>query len=97
MKSILQTEHKCYICGSQVWLEEHHVFGGHLRKFSEKYGLKVYLCHWCHNEPPGGVHFNAKKMAALRSDAQKKAMEHYGWSEDDFRSYTGRSYLQEEQ
>lgn len=52
-KSILQdrTRRYCYLCsllngdpwGKEV-LQEHHIFSGPLRKKSEHYGLKVYLC-----------------------------------------------------
>ena len=29
MKSIIQKNYnECYMCGSQQWLEEHHIFGG---------------------------------------------------------------------
>ena len=84
MNSIIQTEHNCFLCGRADWLEKHHIFGASNRKNSEKYGLTVYLCHWCHNEPPDGVHFNAENMLALRKWAQKQAMEHYGWDEAEF-------------
>ena len=83
----------CYICGSRVWLEEHHVFGGANRKLSEKYGLKVWLCHGCHNEPPVGVHHNAVINNHLKAETQKKAMEHYGWNIEKFRKVFGKNYL----
>lgn len=92
-KSIISTEKCCYFCGSHQWLEEHHAFGGANRQLAEKYGLKVYLCHWCHNEPPQGVHHNRTMRLRLQSVAQEKAMEHYEWSEDDFREIFGKSYL----
>lgn len=92
MKSIMQSEKECYMCGSQRALEKHHIFGGPNRKFSEKYGLTVWLCHWCHNEPPNGVHHNAKMMKMLRWQGQLAAMSKYGWTEDDFRKVFGRSY-----
>lgn len=93
-KSILQVDtHSCFLCGSHNWIEEHHVFGGANRKLSEKYGLKVYLCHWCHNEPPNGVHHNAEAAQKVKAYAQRKAMYHYGWTEDDFRRIFGKNYL----
>lgn len=57
-KSVLQNkaEGYCYLCAlidgdysRKLYREEHHVFGGPLRKKSEHYGLKVYLCarHHC--------------------------------------------------
>lgn len=94
-KSILQkNKDSCFLCGSNQWLEEHHVFGGiGRRKISEKYGLKVYLCHYCHNEPPKGVHHNSESRKALQQYAQTKAMARYGWSVDDFRNIFGKNYL----
>ena len=84
---------RCFICGSSQWLEKHHVFGGANRKLSEKYGLTVMLCHYCHNEPPDGVHFNRANMDALRQTAQKWAMDKYGWTVEDFIKIFGRNYL----
>ena len=92
-KSILQTEKCCYLCGSHNWIEEHHIFGGPNRKNSEKHGLKVYLCHWCHNEPPNGVHHNKDVRLQLQRIAQRKMMETCGLTEDEFRHIFGKSYL----
>ena len=94
MESILQKDDtKCLICHSMRWLEWHHVFGGALRSKSERLGLKVRLCHFCHNEPPNGVHQNKEIRHKLQSYAQKKAMKHYGWSEEDFRREFYKSYI----
>ena len=64
-KSIIQAEKECYIC--RRWyavkttrgLEEHHILNGPLRSFSERHGLKVWLCHQHHNEPGLSAHHNA--------------------------------------
>lgn len=93
MKSIIQTEKECFICGSQRWLEEHHVFSGGCRKLSERYGLKVWLCHYCHNEKPNGVHHNATINQHLKRIVQEVAMKHYGWTINDFRNIFSKSYL----
>lgn len=99
-KSIIQEDREhCFMCGRHArsdyfGLEEHHVYGGYgIRPKSEKYGLKVYLCHYCHNEPPNGVHHNKKNRALLQSMVQKRAMQYYGWDVDDFRAIFGRSYI----
>lgn len=76
-KSIMQDGKYCYICrknyniNTTIGLEEHHVFGGPLREISEREGLKVYLCHRHHNEPPNGVHFDAVTRWHLQKDAQR--------------------------
>ena len=95
MKSIIQpNKTHCYICkgnGGYWGLDEHHVFGQANRKLSEKYGLKVYLCHIeCHLE---GVHNNSELDHKLKAHVQKKAMKHYNWSVEDFISIFGKNYL----
>lgn len=92
-KSIISEEKRCYICHSRSWIEIHHVFGGPDRKTSEEYGLVVPLCHYCHNEPPKGVHFNKEIRRKLQGDVQRIAMEYYGWSVEDFRDRFGKNYL----
>ena len=67
--------------------------GNGRRKLSELYGLKCDLCHWCHNEPPDGVHFNKEKDLELKARAQKVAMDYYGWTVDDFRIRFRKNYL----
>lgn len=96
-KSIIQEDREhCFLCGRNAsadyfGLDEHHVFFGPYRKASEKYGLKVYLCHErCHLY---GVHKYADLNRKVQREVQKKAMQHYGWSIDDFRAIFGRSYL----
>lgn len=95
-KSIMpfDTPGRCYLCGRVCPTEEHHIFeGSGRRKLSELYGLKCYLDHWCHNEPPNGVHFNKEKDRMLKAAAQSRAMYVYGWSEEDFRKIFRKSYL----
>lgn len=82
----------CELCGRYGPLERHHIFGGALRNKSEKYGLVVYLCHWCHNEP-GGVHHNAQLMQQMHEYGQRKAMEENGWTVEDFRREFYKNYL----
>lgn len=78
-KSIMQREKECYICRKLIGagvplpgagLEEHHIFGAANRKLSEHYGLKVWLCHAHHNEPPEGAHHNKVVMQMLHEEGQ---------------------------
>lgn len=64
-----------------------------LDKLAEKLGLKVDLCHDCHNEPPNGVHFNAENNNQLKAKGQKAAMLAYHWTIEDFIKEIGRNYL----
>ena len=93
-RSIVQEDTtKCFICHSRAWLEWHHVFGGALRDKSDRLGLVVRLCHYCHNEPPKGVHQNAYRRRKLQAFAQKKAMDHYGWDVELFIKEFYKNYL----
>jgi hypothetical protein len=91
MTSIVWNEKKCFLCGSSQWLEKHHIFGGANRKKSEKYGLTVYLCHYCHNEPPNGVHHNASNMLLLKKIGQDAFQKHF--PDKDFLKEFGKNYL----
>jgi hypothetical protein len=96
METVLQANKECFVCGTTSNLESHHIFGGTAnRKVSERYGLKVYLCHdRCHLN---GVHKNAKLNRWLRSKVQQIAMKHYRWSVDEFRAIFGKNYSEDEQ
>lgn len=103
MKSIIQSDlEHCFLCCARAW-ETHHVFGGSMRKKSDKLGLVVRLCHDCHNEPPkqgvhtGGVHFNKAKMDYLHRVGQRAAMKHYNWTVDEFRREFYKNYLEEDE
>ena len=92
---MIGSKDKCYFCGRTNWLEKHHIFGGANRKKSERYGLTVMLCHYCHNEPPNGVHHNKDRMNHLHIAGQKYAMIELNWDIEKFRKEIGRNYLEE--
>jgi len=93
MKSIIQENKECYKCGSTNWLEEHHIFGGANRKISERNGLKIYLCHTHHNEPPTGIHFNKEFMEQMHKTGQRIWQEKYSKTKEDFIREFGKNYL----
>ena len=96
MDAIIKGDKKgtCFLCGRNDWIEIHHIFNGTAnRKKSEKYGLTVHLCHWCHNEPPNGAHYNQDADTRLKQIGQKAAMNEYGWTVDEFREVFGKNYL----
>lgn len=97
MKSIIQGDREhCFICGrnarADYWgLDEHHVFGGANRRMSEKYGLKVYICHdSCHLN---GVHKDAELNRKVQAIVQKRAMQYYGWTIQDFIRIFRKNYI----
>jgi hypothetical protein len=81
----------CYLCGKYGPVERHHVFQGAYRKRAEKYGFVVNLCHFCHNEPPMGVHHNKERRIALRQTCQHDYEQTH--TREDFIKEFGRSYL----
>ena len=91
MNSIIQTEKECFITGSTINLESHHLFGNSNRENSEKYGLKVWLRHDWHNEPPYGVHQNAETAQYLHEVGQRAFEETH--SREEFVKIFGRNYL----
>ena len=93
MISIIQNEKQCYICGTQLNLECHHVFSGTAnRRLSEKYGLKVWLCLKHHNTKNGAQQNNDMALV-LKKIAQAEAMKLYSWSKEDFIKIFGRNYI----
>ena len=86
---------ECFLCGRWTQLEKHHIFGGALRKKSERYGLTVYLCHTCHNEPPNGIHHSAQAMQALHEYGERKWIAEHNATIEDFRREFYKNYLEE--
>lgn len=89
MKSVIQKERECYICGRTEPLQVHHCFEGAYRAKAEEYGGKMYLCCACHIR----AHENETMLQFLRERAQKALMNYYGWTEEEFRQHIGRSFL----
>ena len=92
-KSIMQDDKdRCYICGGRA-TEEHHVFHGSNRKKSEKWGLKVYLCPWCHRIKATAIHGkDGHEMdVALKKAAQISFEMIHG--HDMFMQEFGKNYL----
>ena len=76
---------RCWLCGKQGWLEEHHIFGGSNRKKSEKYGLRVAIAG-----DPG--HRTATALR-LHQYGQMKYMAEQGATVEQFRAVFGKNYL----
>ena len=85
----------CFLCGSYIWIERHHIYGAANRKISDKYGLWVPLCHYCHNEPPIGVHHNAERDETLKRTAQ--IMFERTHTHDEFMKLIGKNYLDDDE
>ena len=92
MKSILQTNNACWVCGRIQDLHTHEVFFGTAnRKKSIKWGLQVRLCGEHHDLSSKGVHFNKALDTQLKKFAQTKFEELYG--HEKFMEVFKRNYL----
>ena len=96
MDSILHDGKVCYLCGGdKETLDWHHVFGGSNRKYSEKYGLKVRLCHMnCHIFGPHSAHKDRDVANRLKVIAQKEFEKTH--SREEFMDIFGRNYILDE-
>lgn len=102
MKSILQKKDgTCFLCrylhgdaSIKPYLHKHHIYGGALRKASEKHGFYVYLCVEHHETGPEAVH-NARdgqKYNLLLKYLCEVEFEKTH-TEEEFRAIVHRSYL----
>lgn len=94
MKSILQNEKRCYVCGLYSPVEEHHTIHGNAnRKISEQNGFKVYLCYE-HHRGTLGVHGRLGHNLDLRlkQDTEKRYLQQ-GHTKEDWIKLVGKNYL----
>lgn len=91
------SDRRCALCGANGAtdpLDRHHVFGGALRKKSEKYGAVVYLCHHrCHIFGANSAHQSREVRLHLKRQAQARIMFQQGWTLDEWLQEFGKSYL----
>lgn len=91
MKSILSQEKRCYLCGSTVNVEEHHIYFGPRRKASTKNGFTCYLCAYHHRDSRNGVHGNRNIDLILKRACQYEYEKTH--SREEFMEIIGRNYL----
>lgn len=92
MKSILQTEKVCFLCGKTVGLELHHIFGGVAnRKISTREGFVVWLCGETCHRGTDGAQYNKELNLYLKREAQK-AFERTR-TREEWLKLIGRNYL----
>ena len=94
-KSIIPGDRKgvCYLCKRVGTTECHHIFRGKNRKRADMDGMTVYLCHFCHNVSPMGVHYNKMKDIKLKEIGESVWLRHYGKTTADFIKAYGMNYL----
>ncbi len=82
---------ECYICGTTLDIECHHVFGGAYRKKSEKYGYLRDLCARHHRTSKHSVHMDMHLNYKLRQECQREFEQTR--SREEFIKEFGRSYI----
>ena len=93
MKSILQRNKYCYVCGSETSLHNHHVFFGTAnRKLSDEDGCTVWLCVQ-HHTGAFGVHNNRALDLRIKRNCQTAWQETFNKTTEDFIRRYGKSYL----
>lgn len=92
MKTVLQNEKVCFVCGTPFNLHDHHIFFGANRKIAERRGLKVWLCVHHHTGSNEAVHNNRQLDLKLKRMAQEYYEAHYGTREQFIQEF-GRNYL----
>ena len=87
-KSIMQDDRVCFITGSTVRLDRHHVYAGSRRKASEKFGCWVWLRHDLHME----LHQQNHELDLMIKRACQERFEEI-YSREEFMEIFGKSYL----
>lgn len=91
MKSVIQAERECWICGTPYGLQVHHLLHGTgRRKKADRMGYWIYLCAE-HHTGITGVHNNPKMDLEMKRMAQR----HYEQrnTREDFIREFGKSWL----
>jgi len=88
MKSIIQKDNRCFLCGSTRDLQTHHCQHGYNRNKADEDGLTVRLCVLCHTN----LHSRGWGDRELKQISQTMWERTYGSREDFIRRY-GKSYL----
>jgi hypothetical protein len=93
VKSLLQRNKACYVCGTTLNLHLHHIFYGTAnRKLSDEDGCVIYLC-LNHHTGAQGVHHNRKIDLILKARCQIEWQKQNNKTKEDFIKRYGRSYL----
>jgi len=90
--SILQETKQCYVCGNKI-VHIHEVYFGKNRSKSIQDGCCVYLCATHHNMSNQGVHFNKQLDLQLKQSMERKWLEVYNKTIEDFIQRYGKNYI----
>jgi len=86
----------CFLCGRRDRkLDRHEIFFGPYRQKSKEDGLWVMLCHYPCHLGPDGAQYDRETRKDLSELAQRKAMDKYGWTLDEWRQRYGKNWLED--
>ena len=93
--SIMQDDTSfCYACGKRAGkLDRHEPFGGANRGKRKALGLWIVLRHTPCHQGRTGAHADPAVNEEYRKEAQRRAMEVYGWTTADFIRAFGKNHL----
>ena len=87
-KSLMQDEKECFVTGSTVNLDLHHIYHGPRRKAADRWGCWCWLRHDIHMD----LHDKNKELdRMLQRVCQEKFEDKY--SHDEFMEVFGKNYL----
>ena len=90
-KSILQERQGCFICGTTLQLERHHVLHGTaMRRIADKLGLTLLLCAEHHR---GKYSPHQRKDVDLRLKRFAQSCYEDNHSHEEWMEKVGRNYL----
>lgn len=89
MKSIIQEDKVCFLCGCRVNLELHHTWHGANRKIADKDGLTVWLCNQCHRN----LHDKGMNDRYLMEIGEKSFLSHFNKTIKDFIKRYGKNVI----
>ena len=86
----------CIICGRTKEALHEVFFGTANRKKSIQYGLVIPLCNYHHNMSDEGIHFNRNLDLSYKKIAEKRWLEHYNKTKEEFIQEFGKNYIEED-
>lgn len=92
-RSIISNERKCFVCGTTIDLEKHHIYYSAYRSKAERFGCWCYLCRYHHREQGGTGSHNPVHLLDvwLQQECQKRFEEIY--DHETFMKEFGINYL----
>ena len=87
--SVFYELNACCYCGSIYQLTKHEIFEGRNRQNSMKYGAVQPLCRKCHSKITNNTELENK----WKIKGQKKVMEYYKMSVEEFIEIFGKNYI----